>query len=147
MTSPKPKSQRKAFYRAPLHIRHKLMSTHLSAELRDKLGVRSLPVAVGDKVVIVKGNHKGKSGKVVEVDLKGLWVKVEGVTRKKADGTEVLMKFRPWNLVIVDLNLKDTWRRRIIERRGGRPAEAQPAEAAKVESEAQQQAGQQGGGE
>ncbi|ESQ26096.1 MAG: ribosomal protein L24p/L26e, archaeal/eukaryotic [uncultured Acidilobus sp. OSP8] len=120
LASPKPKVQRKAFYNAPLHLRHKLASAHLSRELRDKLGIRSLPVVVGDRVMIMKGDHKGKTGKVTEVDLKGLWVKVEGITRKKADGTEVLVKFRPWNLLILDLNLKDKWRRRIIERRGGR---------------------------
>jgi len=120
LASPKPKVQRKAFYNAPLHLRHKLVSAHLSRELRDKLGIRSLPVVVGDRVMIMKGDHKGKTGKVAEVDLKGLWVKVEGITRKKADGTEVLVKFRPWNLLILDLNLKDKWRRRIIERRGGR---------------------------
>jgi len=120
LASPKPKVQRKAFYNAPLHLRHKLVSAHLSRELRDKLGIRSLPVVVGDRVMIMKGDHKGKTGKVAEVDLKGLWVKVEGITRKKADGTEVLVKFRPWNLLILDLNLKDERRRRIIERRGGR---------------------------
>ena len=120
MASPKPKVQRKAFYNAPLHLRHKLVSAHLSRELREKLGIRSLPVVVGDRVMIMKGDYKGKTGKVVEVDLKGLWVKVEGITRKKADGTEVLVKFRPWNLLILDLNLKDKWRRKIIERRGGR---------------------------
>ncbi len=136
MASPKPKVQRKAFYNAPLHLRHKLASAHLSRELRDKLGIRSLPVVVGDRVMIMKGDHKGKTGKVVEVDLKGLWVKVEGITRKKADGTEVLVKFRPWNLLILDLNLKDKWRRRIIERRGGRVEALQT----------QQQGAQQGGG-
>jgi large subunit ribosomal protein L24 len=120
LASPKPKVQRKAFYNAPLHLRHKLVSAHLSRELRDKLGIRSLPLVVGDRVMIMKGDYKGKTGKVAEVDLKGLWVKVEGITRKKADGTEVLVKFRPWNLLILDLNLKDKWRRKIIERRGGR---------------------------
>ena len=136
MASPKPKVQRKAFYNAPLHLRHKLASAHLSRELRDKLGIRSLPVVVGDRVMIMKGDHKGKTGKVAEVDLKGLWVKVEGITRKKADGTEVLVKFRPWNLLILDLNLKDKWRRRIIERRGGRVEALQT----------QQQGAQQDGG-
>jgi len=136
LASSKPKVQRKAFYNAPLHLRHKLASAHLSRELRDKLGIRSLPVVVGDRVMIMKGDHKGKTGKVAEVDLKGLWVKVEGITRKKADGTEVLVKFRPWNLLILDLNLKDKWRRRIIERRGGRVEALQT----------QQQGAQQGGG-
>ncbi|MGC9072086.1 MAG: 50S ribosomal protein L24 [Acidilobus sp.] len=148
MASPKPKVQRKAFYSAPLHLRHKLVSAHLSKELRDKFGVRSLPVTVGDKVMVIKGDYKGKTGKVAEVDLKGSWVKIEGITRKKADGTDVLVKFRPWNLLIIDLNLKDHWRRKIIERRGGRAVEeAQPAEVAKEQASARQavQEGQGGG--
>ncbi|MGC9112203.1 50S ribosomal protein L24 [Acidilobus sp.] len=134
MASQQPREQRKAFYNAPLHLRHKLVSAHLSKELRDKLGIRSLPLRVGDRVIVIKGDHKGKSGKVAEVDLKGLWVKVEGITRKKADGTEILVKLRPWNLVITDLNLKDDWRKKIIERRGGN-----------VQAAAQQEAQQAGG--
>ncbi|ADL18634.1 50S ribosomal protein L24P [Acidilobus saccharovorans 345-15] len=134
MASQQPREQRKAFYNATLHLRHKLVSAHLSKELRDKLGIRSLPLRVGDKVIVIKGDHKGKSGKVAEVDLKGLWVKVEGITRKKADGTEILVKLRPWNLVITDLNLKDDWRKKIIERKGGN-----------VQAAAQQEAQQAGG--
>lgn len=128
MASAQARQQRKEFFNAPLHIRHKFMSVHLSKELRDKLGVRSLPVRVGDKVLVMKGNYKGKSGKVAEVDLKGLWVKIEGITRKKADGTEILVKFRPWNLLLIDLNMKDNWRKKIIERRGGTaPVAQQPS--------------------
>ena len=137
MASAKPSKQRKALYNMPLHLRHKLLSAHLSGELREKLGTRSLPVRVGDKVVVMRGSYKGRSGKVVEVDLKHLWVKIEGITRKKADGTEVLVKFRPWNLLIVDLNLDDPWRKKILERRGyGKATQAaeqaaqQPAQAA-----------------
>lgn len=137
MVSAKPSEQRKALYRAPMHRKHKLVSAHLSKELRDKLGIRSLPVRVGDKVLIMKGDLKGRSGKVVEVDLKHLWVKIEGITRKKADGTEIFVKFRPWNLLILELNTKDSWRRKILERRG--------AQAALVTEQAKPEA-QQGGG-
>jgi large subunit ribosomal protein L24 len=119
VASQQARKQRKFLLNAPMHFRHKQTSVHLSKELRDKLGVRSLPVRAGDKVMVIKGDHKGRSGKVAEVDLKGPWVKIEGITRKKADGTEVLVKFRPWNLIITDLNMKDPWRKKIIERRGG----------------------------
>ncbi|MCE4608200.1 MAG: 50S ribosomal protein L24 [Caldisphaeraceae archaeon] len=115
-----PKKQRKFLYNAPMHIRHKFISVPLSRELRDKFGIRSMPLRTGDKVMVRKGSFKGKTGKVSEVDLKRLFVKVEGITRKKADGTEIPVKFRPWNLVITDLNLKDDRRKNIIARKGGR---------------------------
>ncbi len=120
MGSSLPKKQRKFLYNAPMHIRHKFVSAPLSRELRDKFGIRSMPIRTGDKVMVRKGSFKGKTGKVSEVDLKRLFVKIEGITRKKADGTEIPVKFRPWNLVITDLNLKDNRRKNIIARKGGR---------------------------
>ena len=120
MSSSLPKKQRKFLYNAPMHIRHKFVSAPLSRELRDKFGIRSMPIRAGDKVMVRKGSFKGKTGKVSEVDLKRLFVKIEGITRKKADGTEIPVKFRPWNLVITDLNLKDNRRKDIIARKGGR---------------------------
>jgi large subunit ribosomal protein L24 len=104
----------------PLHLKHKLVTVQLSKELREKFGIRNMPLRVGDKVKVVKGSYKGKTGKVSEIDLKRLFVKIEGITRKKADGTEIPVKFRPWNLIITDLDLKDEERRKIVQRRGGK---------------------------
>ncbi|HID17194.1 TPA: 50S ribosomal protein L24, partial [Candidatus Bathyarchaeota archaeon] len=42
--SSKPSKQRKAFYNAPAHLRRKLVSAPLSKELREKYGVRAIPV-------------------------------------------------------------------------------------------------------
>jgi large subunit ribosomal protein L24 len=104
----------------PLHLKHKLVTVQLNKELREKFGIRNMPLRVGDKVKVVKGSYKGKTGKVSEIDLKRLFVKIEGITRKKADGTEIPVKFRPWNLIITDLDLKDEERRKIVQRRGGK---------------------------
>jgi len=119
MDSKKPKKQRKFLYNAPLHLRHKMMSAHLSKELREKYGFRSIPVRKGDKVRIVRGSKDivGKEGKIAEVDLKHYRVHVEGVTRKKIDGTEVYRPIHPSNLVVIDLDLSDDIRKKIIERR------------------------------
>jgi large subunit ribosomal protein L24 len=119
----------------PLHLKHKLVTVQLSKELREKFGIRNMPLRVGDKVKVVKGSYKGKSGKVSEVDLKRLFVKIEGITRKKADGTEIPVKFRPWNLVITDLDLKDEERKKIVQRRGGKMVtqEEKSVSEAKVE--------------
>ena len=45
--SKQPRKQRKLIYKAPLHIRHKLMSVKLSEELREQYKRRSLPVKKG----------------------------------------------------------------------------------------------------
>jgi len=115
--SRQPRKQRRALYNAPLHVRQKLVTARLSRELREKYGVKRLPVRKGDKVRVMRGDFKGHEGEVVEVDLKRLVVYVDGVLLKKADGTQVFRPLHPSNLMIVELKLDDEWRRKIIERR------------------------------
>ena len=102
-----PRKQRKALYTAPLHIRRKIMSANLSKELRADIGKRSLPIRVGDKVQVVRGDFKGHEGKVESVDAKRYKVTVEGVTLSKPDGNAVLLPIHPSNLMIIEADLKD----------------------------------------
>ncbi|GBF09688.1 50S ribosomal protein L24P [Aeropyrum pernix] len=115
--SRQPRKQRRALYRAPLHARQKLVSATLSPELREKYGVRSLPVRKGDKVRVMRGDFKGHEGKVVKVDLRGLRIYIDGVTVTKADGTPVFRPIHPSNVMIVELDLSDEYRKKMIERR------------------------------
>ncbi len=115
--SSQPRKQRKFLYNAPLHKRQKLMSATLSKELREKYGIRSLPVRKGDTVEVMRGDFKGTKGKVEKVDLKRYRVYVQGVTIRKADGTERFYPIHPSNLRIIKLNLEDKWRKKIIERK------------------------------
>ncbi|ALV61932.1 LSU ribosomal protein L26e (L24p) [Thermococcus sp. 2319x1] len=117
LKSKQPRKQRKFLYNAPLHLRHKIVSATLSKELRQKYGVRALPIRTGDKVKIMRGDFKGHEGKVVEVDLKRYRIHVEGATLKKVNGTEVFYPIHPSNVMIVELNLEDERRKKIIERR------------------------------
>ncbi len=102
-----PRKQRKKLFKAPLHKRQKLVAAHLSKELQKELKTRSLPVRKGDKVRIMRGKFRGKEGKVVRVDLKKIRVYVEGVTIKRADGTERLVPIHPSNLLILDVDRSD----------------------------------------
>ncbi len=133
--SKQPRKQRKALYNASLHIRQKLMSAPLSPELRDRFGVRNLPIHNGDKVIIMRGDFKGHEGKVVKVDLRDLRVYVEGATIKRADATPVFKPIHPSNVMIIELNLKDPWRRRILERRGAKVEEVEKVIEEEVASE------------
>ena len=85
-----PRKQRKALYTAPLHIRRKIMSANLSKDLRADIGKRSLPIRVGDKVQVVRGDFKGHEGKVESIDAK-----------------RVLLPIHPSNLMIIEADLKD----------------------------------------
>src|SRR3989344_4214193 len=80
------RKQRKFLANAPLHVRQKLMSVHLSKDLRKQLGKRALSVRKGDEVKVVRGSKKGLKGKVADVDLNGLVVYLEGQLRTKVSG-------------------------------------------------------------
>jgi len=116
--SKKPRKQRKFLYNAPLHLRRKMISAHLSKELREKYKTRSMPLRKGDEVEVMRGEFKKRKGKVLRIDTKKYKVYVEGITRKKTDGTERLVPFHPSNLKIINLNLEDKRRVKILERKG-----------------------------
>lgn len=62
------------------------MSSRLSPELRNKYGVKSMPIRKDDEVTIVRGIYKGREGKVVQVYRKKWVIHVERVTREKVTG-------------------------------------------------------------
>lgn len=93
------------------------MGSTLSKELREKYHRRSLPVRKGDNVQIMRGGLKGTSGEVMRVNLKNYKIYVDGVTLKKADGTDVERALDPSNVMITDLYMEDKERREMLERK------------------------------
>jgi large subunit ribosomal protein L24 len=112
-----PGKQRSRLFNAPAHIRHKLMSAHLSPDLVKSHGVRTLPVRKGDTVRIMRGDHYGFEGKISRVDLKNFRIFLEGLTREKVDGTVIFVAVHPSKVLIKNLNLDDKWRKRTIQRK------------------------------
>jgi len=115
-----PRKQRKALFNMPLHKREKLVTAPLSSELREKYGIRNLPVVRGDEVRILRGSHAGTQGRVNRVDRKRVRLLIDGVTRERADGTPVFIPIHPSKVEITKLNLKDKKRKEMIERKTGR---------------------------
>ncbi len=113
--SSQPRKQRLARAHAPHHQARKQMASHLSEELLLRYNRRSATVITGDEVKLLRGDHKGKVGKIVEVDVSVRKVVVEGVTNKKADGTEVPLPVDPSNLLITKLNLEDKRREQKLQ--------------------------------
>jgi large subunit ribosomal protein L24 len=76
-----------------------------------------MPVVEDDTVSITKGDRRLSEGRVLRVDTKNTKIYVEGVTRTRQDGSTVQIPIRPENVIITRLNLKDEFRRRILERK------------------------------
>ena len=116
VSSTQPRKQRKYRYNAPLHVRQKFVSAHLSEALRNRFGKRSLPIRKGDEVKIMRGSNAGHKGKVDRVDLKHSRIYIEGHTVKKVDGSETMKSVNPSNLLLVDPKMDDKRRQMIVER-------------------------------
>ncbi|MEA4956708.1 hypothetical protein SDC9_21467 [bioreactor metagenome] len=116
--SKQPRKQRKALYNASLHLRRNIMSVTLSKDLKEDFGKKSLPIKTGDTVQIMRGEFKGHEGKVEKIDSRNYRINVEGATLSKPDGNSVFFSVHPSNLMIVDADIKDERRSRIIERKG-----------------------------
>lgn len=115
--SKQPRKQRKYRHNAPLHIKQKFVSAHLSKELRKKYNKRSANLRKGDGVKIMRGQFKNKSGKIEEVSLKKTSVYVSGIEIVKRDGTKSRYPIHPSNLMVTELNMDDKMRNKIFERK------------------------------
>lgn len=106
-SSKQPRKKRKYIANAPLHIKRKFLRVNLLKELREKVGQRNIGIRKGDKIKILRGKNKGKTGKIVVVDTKKTRVYVEGIQIKKQDGSKTNIPLRPSNLQIIELNEDD----------------------------------------
>jgi len=101
------RKQKKYAANAPLHIKQKMLSAHLSKDLRKKYGRRSFQLRKNDTVKIMNGKFKKKTGKVSVVDLKNIRAAIEGIQITKKDGSKVNVYFKASNLMITELGLDD----------------------------------------
>ncbi len=109
MKSALARKQRKARSEAPMHERQHFVHAHISKELKGRLNIkkRSIRVASGDSVKVIKGKYKGKTGKVVKVDLGRAFIYLDSIKVKNARGKEHNVPIRPNNVYITDLNMAD----------------------------------------
>ncbi len=117
--SKKPSKQRKYRWNAPLHIRHVLMSAHLSKELRQKYKKRSFTIRKGDKVKVMRGQFRGTIGEIEEVDLVHRKVYVKGAEFKGKAGTAPRRyPSDASKLMLISLNLDDKMRTKKLMGKG-----------------------------
>jgi len=105
--SKQPRKQRKYSYNAPKNIKSKFLNAHLSKELTKKYKTKSIRVRKGDKVEIMRGQFRKKTGKIEKVSLKSSKVYINGIEMVKKDGTKILYPVHASNIRITELNLED----------------------------------------
>jgi large subunit ribosomal protein L24 len=115
--SSQPRKQRKYLAESPLHIRRKMLSVNLNKELRKQHLTRNIEIRKDDKVKIMKGKNKGKTGKVIKVNIQKLKIYIDGIQAKKQDGSKVNVPLRASNLQIIELNMSDKKRFKRTEKK------------------------------
>lgn len=140
--STQPRKERKTLYNLPVHKRRGQISAHLDESLLLKYNTRSTTLRAGDTVRIMRGEYKGTTGKILEIDTRARKVTVEGVTHTKAKSTQVARALDASNLVITRLDLTDPLRRDKLgaeaEAEEEKPAKAAKKAAKKPETEAEE---------
>ncbi|KAJ1468041.1 translation protein SH3-like domain-containing protein [Baffinella frigidus] len=114
---------RKAHFSAPSNVRRKIMSAALSKDLRQKYGVKSLPIHKDDEVQIVRGKFaKEQGGKVTTVYRRRYCIHIDRIVKEKANGAQVPVPIHPSNIQITKLKL-DKDRKKLLDRKkAGRSA-------------------------
>merc|ERR1712196_67686 len=110
------RKSRKAHFTAPSSERRKIMSAHLNKDLSQKYHVKSMPIRKDDEVIVVRGSHRGREGKVIQEYRKKYVIHIERVTREKSNGSTVNVGIHPSNVMITKLKL-DKDRRAILDRK------------------------------
>lgn len=110
------RKSRLAHFSAPSHLRYKLLSANLSRELRQRYGVKSLPIRRDDEVTIVRGSSKDAKGKISQVYRKKWCLYVEKLVKNRINGATIRIPIHPSNVVITKLKITPD-RQSIIDRR------------------------------
>ena len=110
-----PSKQRKNTRRASLHEKQTQVRSTLADDLREEYGQRNVRVNAGDTVEVLRGDHAGTEGEVLEVDLRNEVIHVEEVTVEKTDGEEVPRPLDASNVRVTELDLEDEVREERLE--------------------------------
>ena len=98
-----------------MHIKKKFVTANLSKELRKKYGRRNFGIRKNDRVKIMNGEFRKKEGKITGVFLKIGKITIEGIQRKKRDGSKVDIKIEPSNVQIIELDTNDKKRTDLLK--------------------------------
>jgi large subunit ribosomal protein L24 len=109
---------------ASKHQLDKMLGAMLADELREQYKKKTVRVVKGDSVMVVRGEYRGRGGKVDEVDTERGTLHIEGMQREKIRGGQVKVPIHASNVKITALNLQDKHRSNKLQG-GGKPEGAE----------------------
>jgi len=105
--SKKARKQRAFSAHLPLHLQQKRLSIHTNESLHKETKKRSVSARKGDTVQVMRGEHRGKTGKITGVSYSNGKVFIEKLVLKKASGKEAMIPLHASNLLLTELNRED----------------------------------------
>lgn len=114
--SVQPRKQKKYRFNAPLHVKGKFLRARLAEGLQKKYSVKTLRVRKDDKVKVLRGQFKGKTGTVERVDLARERLYITGVEMIRKEGSKALYPVHASKVEITTLGGDD---KRRIEIKNG----------------------------
>ena len=83
--SKQPRKQRKSHFQAEYHVRNRKMTAPLSHALRERYGVRRLPIHVNDKVTVFQNRSQDKKlkEKLSELYHKDMQFTLKDIVKRK----------------------------------------------------------------
>jgi len=124
-------------YRATYTTRSKQLGGHLSKDLQEKYGKRSIRITLGDTVKVIRGEYRGVDGKVSKIEVAGSNIAIEGIKKEKSRGDKFDILIPASNVVVTGLNLDDHWRKTKLQGKKPKttPKEVKPEESKEVKPE------------
>lgn len=117
MVTSKPSKQRKILYNMAYHKRKVNLAAPVSDEVEKEYGISRISIKKGDTVKVARGAHAGFEGKIAAVDTRNGRIAIEGLTRKKADGTPIYIWIHASKVTVTKLDIADSKRKDLIERK------------------------------
>jgi len=109
------KVRNQQIYRASLTTRSNQLGCHLSKDLRQKYGKRSIRVIKGDTVNVIRGEYKDVEGKVAKISIVDNSIAIEGIKKEKGKGDKFDVLIQTSNVIVTSLNTGDSWRMAKLE--------------------------------
>jgi large subunit ribosomal protein L24 len=98
------------FIHASKHQLDKMLGSLLGDELQEQYKKKTLRVVKGDLIMVMRGEYKGRGGKIEEVNTERGTLHIEGMQREKIRGGQVKVPIHASNVKITGLNLEDKYR-------------------------------------
>src|SRR5919109_3427303 len=101
----------------PKHQRDKMVGAALDETLRNQYGRKNIRVVKGDSVRVIRGEYKGVEGKVEKVNTENSTFHIEGIQGEKIRGGQVKVPIHSSNVMVIALNLDDSYRSNMLQGR------------------------------